>query len=119
MSGASHARVAVLVLAAGLAACGPQRRSVPLEGPLLLASTELARGERLFSRDCQGCHPRGEAGLGPALNDKPLPEWAIRLQVRRGFGAMPGFPPEELSDEELDAVVRYLKAVRDPRPALR
>lgn len=93
-------------------ACGPQRRSEPLQGPLLIRDSTVAIGERAFSRECHSCHPRGEAGVGPALNDKPLPEWAIRLQVRQGFGAMPPFPPDRLDDQELEAIIRYMKALR-------
>jgi mono/diheme cytochrome c family protein len=63
-------------------------------------------------RDCHQCHPGGEAGVGPALNNKPLPAFAIRWQVRRGFGAMPAFPKEKLSDSELDVLIDYIKILR-------
>ncbi|MDC4226474.1 MAG: cytochrome c [Candidatus Manganitrophus sp.] len=57
--------------------------------------------------------PEGEAGLGPALNNKPLPGWMIRFQVRHGLGAMPAFSEKEISDRELDdLVIAYLKAFR-------
>jgi mono/diheme cytochrome c family protein len=61
---------------------------------------------------CQPCHPGGEAGLGPAINDKPLPGFLIRLQVRSGVGAMPAFSAEEISVDELAALTAYLKALR-------
>lgn len=54
----------------------------------------------------------GGAGLGPAINNKPLPGWLIRFQVRHGFGAMPAFSEKEISDGELNDVVAYLKALR-------
>jgi mono/diheme cytochrome c family protein len=57
---------------------------------------------------CHACHPGGEAGLGPALNDKPLPGLLVRLQVRTGMGAMPAFSPRELSDGELRDLIAYL-----------
>ncbi len=101
-----------------IAACGPQRRSDPLRGRLIVLDSTVALGEQLFSRECQSCHPRGERGLGPALNDKPLPEWAIALQVRQGYGAMPAFSPDDLSDAELNAVISYLKAVRNAVPVV-
>ena len=58
---------------------------------------------------CHQCHPGGKAGLGPAINNKPLPGFMIKLQSRAGVGAMPGFSSSELSDEELNAIVAYLK----------
>jgi hypothetical protein len=36
----------------------------------------------------------------------------IKLQVRRGFGAMPAFPELSISNDELDSLVLYLKALR-------
>ncbi len=106
----------VLAVALLLSACGPSRRSEPLAGPLTLEDPVLVQGEQTFARYCAACHPRGEAGLGPALNDKPLPEWMIRFQVRNGLGVMPRFSREQISDPELDAVVRYLKELRRQQP---
>jgi mono/diheme cytochrome c family protein len=52
------------------------------------------------------------AGLGPALNNKPLPGFAIRYQIRNGMGAMPAFDEEKISDKEAKNIVAYLKALR-------
>jgi mono/diheme cytochrome c family protein len=93
-------------------ACGSGRRSEPLIGPLRPASTEQLRGELVFFRQCHKCHPGGDAGLGPAINNKPLPEAAIKLQVRTGVGAMPAFDDQRISDEDLDALVGYLEVLR-------
>jgi mono/diheme cytochrome c family protein len=60
---------------------------------------------------CHQCHPRGEAGIGPALNNKPLPGFLIRFQIRSGLGAMPAFPERVVGNEELDVLVAYLKGV--------
>ncbi|MBV1796856.1 cytochrome c [Siccirubricoccus sp. G192] len=68
-------------------------------------------------RACHQCHPRGEAGLGPALNNKYVPAFLIRTQVRLGLGAMPAFPESALSAEELDAVVRYIQFMQYQVPA--
>jgi mono/diheme cytochrome c family protein len=65
-------------------------------------------------RDCNGCHPQGAGGLGPALNDKPVPAAAIKLQVRQGMGAMPAFAESEISAEELDQLVAFLSAKGAP-----
>ena len=65
---------------------------------------------------CYQCHPGGAAGLGPGLNDKPLPGFAIKTQVRRGLGAMPAFSPEKISDSDLDNLVAYLVTLRRNDP---
>ena len=104
-------RVAVLGLLA-LSACGSGRRSEPLVGPVRLDTAEESRGERAFFRFCHQCHPGGDSGLGPALNNKPLPGAAIRLQVRTGIGNMPSINDDELSDADLDAIVAYMGALR-------
>ena len=52
-------------------------------------------------------------GLAPALNNKPLPGWLIRLHVRNGLGAMPAFGSEDLNDGELTDLVEYVLALRD------
>jgi mono/diheme cytochrome c family protein len=62
--------------------------------------------------NCHQCHPGGEAGLGPAINDKPLPGFLIRLQVRNGLGAMPAFSAQEISPDDLDDLIAHLKALR-------
>ncbi|WDT80226.1 MAG: cytochrome c [Candidatus Manganitrophus sp.] len=59
--------------------------------PFTASSSTVTRGETIFMHACNQCHPKGEAGLGPALNNKPLPAFMIRFQVRHGLGAMPAF----------------------------
>lgn len=100
-----------LLSAATLVACSA-RRSEPVAGPLEVRSPEVARGEVAFDRACSRCHPGGERGLAPAINNKPLPGGLMKFQVRHGFGAMPAFSEEELSADDLDAVVIYLKTLR-------
>jgi mono/diheme cytochrome c family protein len=101
-----------VLLVALAAACGSARRSEPLAGAFVPPGPHEAQGERVYMANCQPCHPGGETGLGPALNDKPLPGFMIAFQTRHGFGAMPAFGPDEISDAELDAVIAYLKARR-------
>ena len=89
------------------------RRGEPIVGPLPLSEPGITRGQQVFMRECHQCHPGGEAGLGPALNNKPLPGFLIRFQVRNGLGAMPGFSQKEISSTELDDLIDYLKALRN------
>jgi mono/diheme cytochrome c family protein len=92
--------------------CGHKHRGEP-QGPSVKPDNVAeAVGARLFSRFCFQCHPNGEAGLGPALNDKPLPELAIRTQIREGVGAMPAFDGDLLTDEEVAAIARYVQDLR-------
>lgn len=108
---------AFLALTIVLAACGPAYRGEPIRGPLRAQDPVVLHGERLFSRHCQACHPGGTAGLGPSINDRPLPGGLIALQVRVGFGAMPAFGRDRIDDEELDAIVAYLLALRAHPPS--
>jgi mono/diheme cytochrome c family protein len=122
---------AELVLVLALAGCGPQRRGPLVGAPVTTDTPAERRGERLFYRHCARCHPGGEAGLGPALNNKPLPELAIETQIRKGVGAMPAFSEHHLDDAQVEAIAEYVIALRktparsdprrgrpdDPRPA--
>jgi mono/diheme cytochrome c family protein len=111
----------LLALTASPTGCGPERRGEPYTEPLAEARDDspvdpadpaIARGHRAFSLHCHQCHPGGAAGQGPAINDKPLPVALMKNQVRAGHGAMPAFNEEEVGDDELEAIVRYLKALR-------
>jgi mono/diheme cytochrome c family protein len=101
------------LIAAVLVACGPARRSEPLLGSTRLTEPAQERGRIVFMKFCQSCHPGGEAGLGPALNDKALPDFLKKFQVRNGLGSMPSFSDEEIPDDELDDLMAYLGALRD------
>jgi mono/diheme cytochrome c family protein len=108
----SRGMIAFLTIAVGLTVgCGQARRSEPLMGPLTLTS-DAERGRTVYMKYCHQCHPGGEAGLGPALNDKALPTFLKKFQVRRGIGSMPSFSEEEISDQELDDTMAYLEALR-------
>lgn len=103
--------LAIAFAAAALAACGSARRGEPIVGPVALSDAG-ARGEKHFMRACHQCHPKGESGLAPAINDKPLPAFLIRFQVRKGLGAMPSFSPHEIDPIALDEIVTYLQELR-------
>lgn len=110
--GRSIVATALVTAAALVAACGSARRSEPLVGEKVEPNATIALGEQLFDRQCSQCHPGGEGGLGPALNNKPLPRWAIQFQVRNGVGTMPRFSSREISDEQLAAVTSYMVWLR-------
>lgn len=109
------AAFAVCAVIAASSACASARRRPPL-APAPELNEQATTGQTVFMEKCNRCHPGGEAGLGPALNDKPFPDFLKRFQVRHGLGVMPHFPKEELSDQQLDAVVEYLKALHQNKP---
>ena len=105
-------RLLLVPLALALTACLPQRRDAPLVGELTGLTPSEARGQIVYMANCQQCHPGGAEGLGPSLNDKPLPHLAIRAQVRAGLGAMPAFDASEISDADLQALADYVVRLR-------
>lgn len=105
-------RTLLPVAIALLAACGAARRGAPFGAPLQLDETQR-RGEVLYMRWCNGCHPGGAGGIGPALANKPLPPLVIKSQVRLGAGAMPAFDEAILDDDELDAIDAYVNALQE------
>lgn len=75
---------------------------------------QIADGRLIFKDKCQKCHPNGEAGVGPALNNKKLPSVIIRARIRSRAtflwtGRMPSFNKHEISKTQLDALMAYLK----------
>jgi mono/diheme cytochrome c family protein len=95
-----------------IAACGTARRGEPLTGGVRLTEPVAQRGALVFFEHCHQCHTGGESGLGPAINDKPLPGFLMKFQVRHGLGAMPAFDERRISDADLDALIEYLKSLR-------
>jgi mono/diheme cytochrome c family protein len=110
-----HARTATIFLACLAPVACSARRAEPLAPPLRLDRVQ-ARGEKAYAVHCDRCHPGGEGGLAPGLNNKKVPEIVKRVQVRHGLGAMPSFSEKELPPEDLDAILKYLGALRDNRP---
>jgi mono/diheme cytochrome c family protein len=101
-----------LSLAGILVACGSARRSEPIAGELAIDSNDMAAGQKVWMQNCDACHIGGEGGLGPSLNDKPLPEFAMRTQVREGLGAMPAFDEREITGKQLDDLMLYVQQLR-------
>jgi mono/diheme cytochrome c family protein len=107
--------VAAAVASAG--GCGAKaHRGEPLGPRVVARSDDQIQGERLFFQFCSQCHPGGAGGLGPAINDKPLPAFAIKTQIRAGVGAMPSFGPDQLSDDDLDKITDYIAEMMRTAP---
>jgi mono/diheme cytochrome c family protein len=97
-------------------ACASGRRGEPVAAPVVVDEPLLVRGRQVFLRNCEQCHPGGDAGLGPALSNKPVPKGLLATQVRVGIGAMPGFSDALIADDELDALVQYVERLRKSPP---
>jgi mono/diheme cytochrome c family protein len=86
------------------------RRSEPVKQKEFASnSSAVLNGEKIYMLHCQKCHPAGEAGLGPAINSNPAPQFIKRFQMRHGLGVMPSFTKTELSSKELRDISKYLK----------
>lgn len=80
---------------------------------------DLALGQQIYTLNCAGCH--NAAGSGGALGNAiyaPALYAASPLEVaeaiRVGPGSMPGFNENQINDEQLDAVVRYVEFLSEP-----
>ena len=92
-------------------ACSP-RRSEPISGKKVKKDTRVEHGMQVYMTHCQKCHPNGEAGLGPAINSNPAPQFIKRFQVRHGLGVMPAFKRDEISTSDLRDLSKYMKALK-------
>lgn len=78
----------------------------------------LSEGLRLFTENCSGCHQIVARGgvvtdtIAPALKNATARE--IAEAVRIGPYVMPAFSDSQLSDRELDSIVRYVQYAKDP-----
>jgi cytochrome c553 len=67
---------------------------------------------KLFAGSCGWCHSRGgrEAGKGPMLMGTPLSDAEIISRIRTGkTGQMPAFA---FTDEQLRAIVAYIRTLK-------
>ncbi len=111
-------------MAATMSVCkgGPARwvllATALLPGTVLADGDPSTLGRRVFTElaqpSCGLCHTLQDAGttgqIGPDLDTlKPKPE-QVAAAVRGGVGIMPAFA-ESLSEEEINAVARYVAGV--------
>lgn len=102
----------VLLVVAATAACS-SRRGEPLTGALPIEDPAIESGRTVFMQNCYRCHPGGEAGIGPSLNDKAGLKFVKKLKIRHSaLGPMPSFSKKQLGDQQLDDLMAYLAALR-------
>jgi len=104
----------LLVAALGLAGCAADAPEVPL-GPDGQPDPVLSLGRDVYASRCSNCHgSSGGGGTGPRLAgtvEDTYPDPADQaLVVAEGRRNMPSFGGT-LSDDEIDAVVRYTREV--------
>ena len=107
-------RAQTAALVAYIASLGPGP-AIPEPDP---ARGDLAEGMRLFADHCAGCHQIVARGgyvpdaVAPPL-DRATPT-QIAEAVRLGPYYMPLFNERQISDRELDSIVRYVLETRHP-----
>ncbi|MDQ2961566.1 MAG: cytochrome c [Pseudomonadota bacterium] len=75
--------------------------------------------EKLFAGTCGWCHSGGgrAAGKGPKLMDTALTDAEIVQRIKVGkTGAMPSFATA-FNEAELQAIVKYIRGLREDGPA--
>lgn len=79
----------------------------------------VSKGLELFRDDCAGCHQiLGEGGVVKGARVPPLGDSTpvqIAEAVRLGPYLMPSFSKRQLSDGELDSIIRYVEYTKRPR----
>lgn len=101
----------LVLLLTTLSSCSV-RRGLPLADAINPLEASLKDGQVLFNNYCSSCHPNGTSGLGPAMNNKPLPRFLVRFQIRHGLGVMPAFKRDVLEKEEVKKIAAYVKHLR-------
>ena len=102
--------LSLLVSFASIVSCS-SRRSEPVNQKYFTSeNASISNGEKVFMLYCHKCHPGGEAGLGPAINSNPAPQFVKRFQMRHGLGVMPSFKKDEIARDDLHDISKYLKA---------
>jgi ubiquinol-cytochrome c reductase cytochrome c subunit len=78
----------------------------------------VGEGLRLFTRHCAGCHQMNAeggyvvGGVAPSLEDATPVQ--IAEAVRVGPYLMPRFSRKQLSDADVDSIIRYVEHTKDP-----
>ena len=87
--------------------------------PVVLQATHAGdpvAGRDKYQRPCNGCHgPNGNGDTplhGPLLNVYYPDDKSLAAIIRSGIGSMPGTPPEKLSDQDVQDVIAFIRALR-------
>jgi ubiquinol-cytochrome c reductase cytochrome c subunit len=101
-------------LVAYVASLGPGP-AIPHPDP---AAGNLSQGQQLFAANCAGCHQimaRGGFATGARIPElQTVSATEIAEAVRTGPYLMPRFSSEQISDRQLDDIIRYVISIRHP-----
>ncbi len=82
------------------------------------AAGNISTGQQLFAEHCAGCHQimgRGGFVTGARVPElQTVPATQIAEAVRVGPYLMPRFSPEQISNSELNDIVKYVLSTRHP-----
>jgi mono/diheme cytochrome c family protein len=87
-----------------------------LVAPALVSAAPAPADRELFVRyGCYQCHGyEGQGGEALRIAPSPYPFEAFGAKVRKPANEMPAYAPEVLSDADLQALYRYVRAVPEP-----
>lgn len=97
-----------------------QGPSIPRVDP---AKGSITAGLKAFTLHCAGCHQVGGAGgivtgaIAPALNNKEVTPTQIAEAIRVGPYLMPNFNANQVSDQDINDIVRYVRSTSHPDDA--
>ncbi len=97
-------------VAAGAATAGVAPGSVTAISNEKPGEGVIQSGKAVYDKFCNGCHPNGRAGVGPALIG--LSEETVKAPVRQGKGGMPAFGAAQISDAQMTELLAYLKSLK-------
>ncbi|MDP2936215.1 MAG: cytochrome c [Dehalococcoidia bacterium] len=87
--------------AAGVPSPNPAEK--PGEGAVQL-------GGVVYNRFCNGCHPSGKAGVGPAITG--MSDEIVKAAVRKGKGSMPPFGEAQMAEAQMAELLVYIKSLK-------
>ena len=97
----------------GAPPAGSAQAAVPfgIRESLVLRSDN--RGQVLFGRYCDSCHPAGQEGIGASLRSPQFKRTITTSEqiagvVRKGGFDMPPFPPDLINDDDLNQIAAYV-----------
>jgi ubiquinol-cytochrome c reductase cytochrome c subunit len=87
------------------------------------AMGNIANGLSSFTLHCAGCHQVGSAGgivtgaIAPPLNEKDITPTQIAEAIRVGPYLMPNFNANQISDQDINDIARYVRSTVHPDDA--
>ena len=78
------------------------------------ATPGLPRGQAVYARYCNSCHPGGGRGAGPSLIElgPALSDDLLRDSVRKGRNRMPAYNQTLINDDALTDMIAYIRTLK-------